>query len=69
MTPHDRYRAYLFNRTSGVPMCETCKYYCQHYGYAQGQGYYKIADGHCTEPRVKCRMPFDMCERYEAKEE
>ena len=68
MTPRERYLAYTYNKHENVPMCSTCKHYIQHYGLHPVRGFYRIHDGHCTEPRCKTRVPFDMCDRWEPKE-
>ena len=70
MTPHDRYLAYIHRKTDGVPMCASCRYYCQHYIYYEDlKRYIPMEDGHCIEPRIKARMPFDMCPRWEPRTE
>lgn len=69
MTPYDRYLAYAYKRHGNVPMCCTCRYFVQHYGYCPELGYYAVHAGHCTEPRCKMRMPFDMCNNWEPRKE
>lgn len=74
MTPHERYLTYMHNQTHGAPMCMNCRCYVQHFRIAgvneKGEmAFSPVHTGHCTEPRIKTRMPFDVCTRYEPKEE
>lgn len=70
MTDHDRYLAHIHHQTDGVPMCKNCKHYYQHYTYFEDlKRFMPMNVGHCTEPRLKDRKPFDLCTRYEEKEE
>lgn len=66
----DRKLEYTLNpaRPPRSPMCATCRYYQQHY-VRNGTQYAPIYTGHCTEPRTKIRAPYDLCDRYEPKEE
>lgn len=71
MTPHERYRSYFSHRIEhtalNAPMCATCAHYVEHY-YINGTGRLgHLDEGHCTTPRIKTRMPFDLCTYYEPK--
>ena len=69
MTNHERYRAYFHGEGNYVPMCDNCQFYVHHYIKTPEGRYTTNHEGHCHEPRVKTRMPFDLCNRYEPKEE
>jgi len=44
--------------------CETCTYYCQHYGF-YNEKLFKIYCGHCTRFRIKNKKPdSESCENY-----
>lgn len=69
MTDRERYLAYQHRQTEGVPMCATCTHYVQHYSYDKRIGYRPICIGHCCTPRIKERMPYDLCKHYDPKED
>lgn len=73
MTPQERYLTYVHKCSNDAPMCSNCRYYMQHFILqgvdAKGQMHFApVRAGHCTEPRIKTRMPFDLCTHYEPKE-
>ncbi len=70
MTDHDRYLALVYHDRT-VPMCATCAHYIQHYvkGDQYRGGYLPTCYGHCSYPRVKQRLPHDLCTHYEKGDE
>lgn len=71
MSPTERYRCYFNHRKEhsplDCPMCATCEHYVTHY-YINGMGrLWPLDEGHCTTPRMKTRMPFDLCTYYDKK--
>ena len=48
-------------------ICGDCKHFCQHYGRDE-RGYYPIACGHCTFPRVKHRVRDQTCPHWAPRE-
>ncbi len=74
MTPQERYLNYVHENAQGMPMCLNCRFYWQHFRLERinenGEMLFApLHTGHCTEPRIKTRMPFDLCTHYEKKEE
>ena len=68
MTPSERYRAFMHRKTDGIPMCHNCKHYYQYY-VKLPLAFHPASDGYCAHPRIKNRMPFDLCTHYDPKEE
>lgn len=69
MTEHERMMEYLWDRGKGSPMCANCKHYHQHYGYIETGELIELNIGHCAHPRMKTRIPYDVCIHFEAKED
>ena len=57
---------YRIDETEEV--CANCAHYRQHYRkerHPHGmEGFVPVNAGHCVEPRVKDRRPYDTCERF-----
>lgn len=70
MTDNDRYLALVYNDMT-VPMCATCAHYIKHYVKSDPRrgGYTPIFYGHCAYPRVKNRLPHNLCAHYEKGDE
>ncbi|MDO4270963.1 MAG: hypothetical protein Q4C72_08595 [Eubacteriales bacterium] len=48
-------------------ICLNCKYFQQHYVRCGGE-FAKAGCGHCTERRVKTRLPYSKaCDKFEQK--
>ena len=48
-------------------ICANCRYFHQHYAYIEGW-YRAVNCGHCHNPRIKEREPFDnACSHFEEK--
>lgn len=66
MTDHERWTAFCAKRTD-APMCANCRHYCRHYirNLEHSDQFTPLDEGHCTYPRIKDRLPFDVCKYYE----
>lgn len=63
MTDQERAYAYGTWAMAKTPMCATCAHYIQH--YMDCGGFFKpIHAGHCTYPRLKNRLPYNLCDHY-----
>lgn len=50
--------------TPGTECCANCVHFYQHY-LADG---YMVCCGHCAEPRIKIKAPWEVCERFRRRE-
>lgn len=64
MTEKERKLLYQMHLTPETPLCVNCQHFYQHYN-EKGQ---TVQCGHCDYPRVKTRMPYDVCANFEGKE-
>ena len=62
----ERMRLYALKKYQDVPMCVNCRYYYLHYIYS-AKRYLPVDCGHCTEPRLKTRQPWDICQYFMPK--
>lgn len=67
----DMERAYAFGTwaMAKTPMCATCAHYVQHYARRRDGVYQVINCGHCTNKRLKKRLPHNLCDDYTPSEE
>lgn len=65
-------RLYEFDRRDReAKICYNCKHYMQHYVLCTEGGqkvFWETYQGHCCKPRLKNRLPWDVCEKFEAGE-
>lgn len=47
--------------------CYNCKHFYQHYIKLEGE-FTEVAEGHCSEPRVKIRRITDHCDNFKWRE-
>ena len=64
MTEKERKILYDTHLTPEAPLCVNCRHFYQHYN-AKGQ---RVQCGHCDDPRVKTRMPYDICRHFQRRE-
>lgn len=64
MTEKERKTLYDTRLTPEAPLCVNCRHFYQHYN-GKGQ---RVRCGHCDYPRVKTRMPYDICDHFQRKE-
>ena len=64
MTEKERKILYDTHLTPEAPLCVNCRHFYQHYN-AKGQ---RVRCGHCYYPRVKTRMPYDICGHFQRRE-
>ncbi len=60
MTEKERKILYDTHLTPEAPLCVNCRHF-----YAKGQ---RVRCGHCDYPRVKTRMPYDICGHFQRRE-
>lgn len=73
MTRQERRNLYCYNPKTDEPMCSNCKHFIRHY-MKGGPPVYTIPwcpldRGHCTCARAKDRTAYDLCEKWERREE
>lgn len=64
MSIKDRKLLYLTGLTPETPLCVNCRHFYQHYNQ-KGK---PVMCGHCVYPRLKTRMPYDTCDKFQRKE-
>ena len=64
MTEKERKILYVTHLTPEAPLCVNCRHFYRHYN-AKGQ---RVRCGHCDYPRVKTRMPYDICGHFQRRE-
>ena len=64
MTEKERKILYDTHLTPEAPLGVNCRHFYQHYN-AKGQ---RVRCGHCDYPRVKTRMPYDICGHFQRRE-
>lgn len=64
MTEKERKELLHTRLTPETPLCINCQHFYQHYN-AKG---HQVQCGHCDYPRVKTRMPYDICGHFQRRE-
>ena len=62
----ERMRLFYLKKYEGVSMCVNCQHFHQHY-IRDGKGHVAVECGHCVEPRIKNREPWDSCQHFTPK--
>lgn len=65
MTKRERQLIYMHTPDDPEPMCRNCRFYHPHYSLTK----FDFGCGHCTEPRIKHRNAYDLCEKWKRREE
>lgn len=65
MTRKERETAYLSGE--GMECCGGCVHYYQHY-VESGWDFTPVYDGHCVYPRLKSRLPSEVCQHFQRRE-
>lgn len=63
----ERMRLFYLKKHQGAPMCVNCRHFHQHY-IRDGKRHLPVDCGHCVEPRLKVRDPWDICEHFTPRE-
>lgn len=50
-----------------LKVCGNCLFWIRHYTGGPGMTYAPVPCGHCHQPRLKHRKPWDTCERFKIR--